>query len=32
MGRISGLRVFIFPNDHPSPHVYVFGNGGEAMF
>ena len=22
----------MFPNDHPPPHVHVFGNGGEALF
>jgi hypothetical protein len=30
--RIDGLRVMMFPNDHPPPHVHVFGNGGEAQF
>jgi hypothetical protein len=22
----------MYPNDHPPPHVHVFGNGGEALF
>lgn len=30
--RIDGLRVMMFPNDHPPPHVHVFGKGGEALF
>ena len=30
--RIDGLRVMMFPNDHPPPHVHVFGTGGEALF
>jgi hypothetical protein len=30
--RIDGLRVSIYPNDHPPPHVHVFGSGGEALF
>jgi hypothetical protein len=30
--RIAGLRVTIYPNDHPPPHVHVVGAGGEAIF
>jgi hypothetical protein len=30
--RIGGLRISIFPNDHPPPHVHVVGSGGEAVF
>lgn len=30
--RINGRRVSIFPNDHPPPHVHVFGAGCEALF
>ena len=30
--RIGGLRVTIYPNDHPPPHVHVIGANGEAVF
>lgn len=30
--RIGGLRVTIYPNDHPPPHVHVIGAKGEAVF
>jgi hypothetical protein len=30
--RISGLRLTIYPNDHPPPHVHVIGAKGEAVF
>ena len=30
--RIGGLRVTIYPNDHPPPHVHVVGAKGEAVF
>jgi len=30
--RIGGLRVPIYPNDHPPPHVHVIGAKGEAVF
>jgi uncharacterized protein DUF4160 len=30
--RIGGLRVTIYPNDHPPPHVHVIGARGEAVF
>jgi len=30
--RIDGLRVPIYPNDHPPPHVHVIGVNGEAVF
>jgi hypothetical protein len=29
--RGNGLRVVIFPNDHPPPHVHVFKAGTEAI-
>jgi hypothetical protein len=29
--RLSGLRVTIYPNDHPPPHVHVVGADGEAV-
>jgi hypothetical protein len=29
--RIGGLRVAIYPNDHPPPHVHVIGPSGEAV-
>jgi hypothetical protein len=29
--RIDGLRVTIYPNDHPPPHVHVIGAKGEAV-
>ena len=28
--RIRGLRVVIYSNDHPPPHVHVIGSGREA--
>ncbi len=30
--RVDGLRVTIYPNDHPPPHVHVVGAKGEAVF
>jgi len=30
--RIDGFRMSIFSNDHPPPHVHVFGAGCEALF
>jgi hypothetical protein len=30
--RIGGLRVTIYPNDHPPPHGHVIGAKGEAVF
>jgi hypothetical protein len=30
--RIGALRVAIYPNDHPPPHVHVTGAKGEAVF
>jgi Domain of unknown function (DUF4160) len=30
--RIDSLRVTIYPNDHPPPHVHVIGAKGEAVF
>jgi hypothetical protein len=30
--RIDGMRVAIYPNDHPPPHVHVIGAKGEAVF
>jgi hypothetical protein len=30
--RFSGLRVVVYPNDHPPPHVHVIGRGCEALF
>ncbi len=30
--RIDGLRVTIYPNDHPPSHVHVVGAKGEAVF
>jgi hypothetical protein len=30
--RIDGLRVTMYPNDHPPPHVHVIGAKGEAVF
>ena len=28
--RVRGLRVVIYANDHPPPHVHVIGPGSEA--
>jgi len=30
--RFAGLRVTIYANDHPPPHVHVIGANGEAVF
>ena len=30
--RLRGLRVTLYPNDHPPPHVHVLGAKGEAVF
>ncbi len=30
--RFDGLRVVIFPNDHPPAHVHVIGAGKETIF
>jgi len=30
--RMGGLRVAVYPNDHPPPHVHVIGAGCEAVF
>ena len=32
VGRIDGLRVVIWPNDHLPAHVHVIGPGQEAVF
>ena len=32
LSRIDGLRVMIYPHDHPPPHVHVTGRGREAVF
>jgi hypothetical protein len=25
--RESGFRIAVYPNDHPPPHVHVYGDG-----
>jgi hypothetical protein len=30
--RFGGLRVAVYPNDHPPAHVHVIGRGCEAVF
>lgn len=30
--RIDGLRVVIYPDDHPPAHVHVYGGGREMVF
>lgn len=30
--RIDGLRVVIYPDDHPPAHVHVHGGGREVIF
>ena len=30
--RLDGLRVVIYPNDHPPEHVHVIGADCEAIF
>ena len=30
--RFDGLRVVIYPSDHPPAHVHVIGAGREAIF
>jgi hypothetical protein len=32
VGKIAGLRVTIYPNDHRPDHVHVIGSGCEAIF
>jgi len=32
IGRIDGLRVVIWPNDHRPAHVHVIGPDCEAVF
>lgn len=32
VGRIDGLRVVIWPNDHRPAHVHVMGPAAEAVF
>ena len=32
VGRIGGLRVVIWPNDHRPAHVHVIGRAEEAVF
>ena len=32
VGRIDGLRIVIWPNDHRPAHVHVIGPDGEAVF
>lgn len=32
VGRIAGLRIVIWPNDHRPAHVHVIGPDGEALF
>jgi hypothetical protein len=29
--RVAGLRVVIYPNDHPPAHVHVLGPGWVAV-
>jgi hypothetical protein len=30
--RFDGLKVVIYPNDHPPEHVHVIGSDCEAVF
>ncbi len=30
--RLDGLRVVIYPNDHPPPHVHIVGPDVRAIF
>ena len=32
VGRIDGLRIVIWTNDHRPAHVHVIGPNGEAVF
>jgi len=32
VGRIDGLRIVIWTNDHRPAHVHVIGPDGEAVF
>ena len=32
VSTFNGLRVQVYPNDHPPSHVHVFGGGCEARF
>src|SRR5271165_5298069 len=29
--RLGGLRIVIYPNDHPPAHVHVIGRGWEVV-
>jgi len=30
--RFDGMRVVVYPNDHPPPHVHVMSSDCEAVF
>lgn len=30
--RLGRLRIVVYANDHPPPHVHVIGAGAEARF
>lgn len=32
VGRVGGLRIVIYANDHRPEHVHVMGGGCEAVF
>ena len=32
VGRVNGLKIYIYANDHPPPHFHVRGGGIDAMF
>lgn len=32
VGRINGLKIHVFPNDHPPPHFHVVAPGLNARF
>lgn len=32
VGRVNGLSLYIYPNDHPPPHFHIRGGGLDASF
>lgn len=32
VGRVNGLSIYIYPNDHPPPHFHIRGGGLDAAF
>lgn len=30
--HLSGLKLYVYTNDHPPPHVHVIGSGKQVKF